>query len=96
MKLEWAPHALADRDAIFDHIEAESPAAAIAIDHEIETQVKRLIRFPQSGRPGRIAGTRELVVNRTPYITAYLITDDTIRILRILHGAQRWPDNADG
>lgn len=94
MKLEWAPLALADRDAIFNHIEAENPAAAIAVDQAIETQVKRLARFPQSGRPGRIANTRELVVNRTPYIAAYLITADTIRILRILHGAQRWPDTS--
>ncbi|TJV25813.1 MAG: type II toxin-antitoxin system mRNA interferase toxin, RelE/StbE family, partial [Mesorhizobium sp.] len=43
-------------------------------------------------RPGRIAGTRELVVARTPYIAAYAVVADTVRILRILHGAQMWPD----
>jgi plasmid stabilization system protein ParE len=48
--------------------------------------------FRESGRPGRIAGTRELVVPRTPYIAAYVMTADTVRILRVLHGAQMWPD----
>jgi plasmid stabilization system protein ParE len=43
------------------------------------------------GRPGRIEGTRELVISRTPYIAAYRIGGDTVRILRVLHGAQQWP-----
>jgi toxin ParE1/3/4 len=44
------------------------------------------------GRKGRIEGTRELVISRTPYIAAYRIVDENIRILRILHGAQQWPE----
>jgi toxin ParE1/3/4 len=43
------------------------------------------------GRLGRVVGTRELIINRTPYIAAYLVTKDAVIILRILHGAQRWP-----
>ena len=43
-------------------------------------------------RPGRVAGTRELVITGTPYVAAYAVTAETIRILRVLHGAQRWPD----
>ncbi|WP_341866191.1 hypothetical protein [Paraburkholderia hospita] len=31
-------------------------------------------------------------MSRTPYIAAYRITGDTLRILRVLHGAQQWPD----
>ena len=50
-----------------------------------------LERFPQSGRPGRIEETRELVIDRTPYIVAYRIVGDTVRILRVLHGSRRWP-----
>jgi plasmid stabilization system protein ParE len=49
--------------------------------------------FPRSGRSGRIAGTRELVISRTPYIAAYRIAGDTVRILRVLHGSRRWPDD---
>jgi toxin ParE1/3/4 len=92
MRLEWSAFALADRDAIFDYIEADSPQAAIGVDERIRTQVAALAKFPESGRLGRIEGTRELVIQGTPYIAAYCIAGNTVRILRILHGAQRWPD----
>jgi plasmid stabilization system protein ParE len=52
-----------------------------------------LLDFPASGRVGRIAGTRELVINGTPYVAAYAVTDTTVRILRVLHGAQEWPES---
>jgi toxin ParE1/3/4 len=93
LRLEWAIFAQADRTAIFDYIEADSPKAAIAVDERIREQVETLARFPQSGRPGRIEGTRELVISRTPYIVAYRITGKTVRILRVLHGSRRWPDD---
>jgi toxin ParE1/3/4 len=93
MHLEWSLFAQTDRDAIFDYIEADSPRAAVAVDARIREQVETLARFPHSGRPGRIEGTRELVISRTPYIVAYRITGNTVRILRVLHGARRWPDD---
>ena len=92
MRLEWSAFAMADRTAIFDYIEADRPQAAIAVDERIREQIGTLARFPESGRPGRIEGTRELVISRTPYIVPYRITGKTVRILRILHGAQRWPE----
>ena|ERR1700693_4585939 len=61
LRLEWSAYALADRSAIFDYIEADSPRA--------------------SGRQGRIEGTRELVIGRTPYIVAYRITGNVVQIL---------------
>ena len=93
MRLEWLALAQSDRAAIFDYIEADSPKAAIAVDERIRERVETLSRFPESGRPGRIEGTRELVIDRTPYIVAYRITGNTVRILRMLHGARRWPDD---
>lgn len=79
MKLEWSAWAQADRDAIFDYIEADSPRAAITVDERIRERGRALATLPKSGRPGRIAGTRELVVGRTPYVVAYRITDGTVR-----------------
>ena len=93
MRLEWSAYALADRTAIFDYIEADSPRAAVVVDARIREQVETLALFPHSGRPGRIEGTRELVISRTPYIVAYRIAGDTVRILRVLHGARRWPED---
>lgn len=91
MQLEWSQFARADREAIFDYIEADSPQAAIAVDDRIRQQVEKLMTFPEIGRPGRIDGTRELTIPRTPYIAVYRIARKTIRILRVLHGAQMWP-----
>lgn len=93
MRLKWSVFAQADRDAIFDYIEADSPQAAITVDDRIRQQIETLAHFPESGRPGRIDGTRELVVLHTPYIVAYFIKGDTVRILRVLHGARRWPED---
>ena len=94
MKLEWTHLALTDRDRLFDYIEAEHPYAAVMLDERLLKQTQQLKQFPKSGRPGRVAGTRELVVQRTPYIIAYQFAADTVRILRVLHEAQQWPMDA--
>lgn len=92
MRLEWSAFALADREAIFDWVASESPRAAVVLDERIEHRIEALIDFPQSGRLGRIEGTRELVIAGTSYIAAYRISGDVIRILRVLHMARLWPD----
>jgi toxin ParE1/3/4 len=92
VKLVWSALALSDRDGTFTHVEVDSPTAAISVDERIVSATRRLRDFPESGRPGRVAGTRELIVAGTPYIAAYQVVGDTIRILRVLHGAQQWPD----
>jgi len=79
--------------AIFTYIEADNPAAAALIDEPIVAAVRRLLDFPASGHMGRIAGTREFVINGTRYIAAYAITERAVRILRVLHGAQEWPEH---
>jgi toxin ParE1/3/4 len=91
MYIEWSVHALEDRVALFDYIEADNPAAAHRLDDRVEAAVERLAEFPEMGRPGRIDGTRELVIAQTPYIVTYTFIKDCVTILRILHGAQLWP-----
>lgn len=93
MRLTWSAFAHSDRDGIFTYIEAHNPAAAITIDERIVAAAHRLRDLPESGRPGRLAGTRELVITGTPYVAAYQVTGETVRILRVLHGAQQWPDD---
>ena len=90
MKLSWTLEAIADRDAIFDYIEADNPAAAVALDELFSEKAERLTDHPKLGRPGRVEGTRELVVHEN-YILVYDIVEDLTRILRVLHAARQWP-----
>ena len=60
------------------------------VGQTIRQAVRQLADAPGLGRPGRIPGTRELVVPGTSYIVPYRARSDAIEI--ILHGAQRWPD----
>ena len=92
MKLEWSRFAVEDRVAIFDYIEEDNPQAALTVDERIQNSVEMLKSFPEMGRHGRVEGTRELIISSTPYLAAYRIIGNTVYILRILHGAQPWPD----
>ncbi len=58
----------------------------------LEWLPQALIDNRHLGRPGRVKGTRELVVTRTPYIVAYRLKRQSIQILRVLHGARLWPE----
>ena len=45
---------------------------------------------PYAGRPGRVEGTRELVVHESD-IVAYEVTD-AVYILTVRHSARLWPE----
>ena len=64
IELAWTLEAIQDRDEIYDHVEADNPVAALALDELISEKASRLIDHPGMGRAGRIAGTRELVAHR--------------------------------
>lgn len=84
--------ALADRHAQLGYIADRNPRAAIRVGDAIESAIALLEKFPHAGRPGRVAGTRELVIADTPYLAAYRIEAEAVVVLRLLHHAQRWPD----
>jgi toxin ParE1/3/4 len=91
---EWRQTARNDLLAIVDYISDDNPAAAQALKDEIETKVARLPAHPKLCRAGRVAGTREMVVHGN-YLVIYSEDEDTISILRVLHGAQQWPPERD-
>ena len=91
MEIRWLKTALDTRFAQLDYIALDKPGAAERLDEEIEHQTERLADHPHMGREGRVKGTRELVIARTSFIAVYRVTATHIDILRILHGAQRWP-----
>lgn len=90
MKLAWAKHAKERRRAIFLYIANDNLEAAIALDKTFEASASQILQFPNSGRNGRVAGTKELVI-RVKYILVYRIVKDTVQILTIYHAAQQYP-----
>jgi toxin ParE1/3/4 len=93
MKIVWSPEAIQDLISLRAYIAEENPAAARRIVLRVLHDVEHLLADnPQMGRPGRVPGTRELVVPRTPYIVPYRVQRATIQILRVFHGARRWPE----
>lgn len=86
-----ARHALRDLDDIYDYTAQGSVPAARRNETRIRAAAQRLGRFPESGRAGRIDGTRELVVPGLPYIVIYRIEDAGVLVLSVRHGARDWP-----
>jgi toxin ParE1/3/4 len=94
MNVLWSPQAIEDLISVRAFLEAESPAAAPRVVGRILDAVENLLADnPQMGRPGRVSGTRELIVSQTPYIVPYRVREETIQILRVYHSARRWPEN---
>jgi addiction module RelE/StbE family toxin len=91
-KLEYAPRFFRRLEDIRERIAADNPTAAARMVARIRTAVERLAAVPGAGRPGRVVGTRELVISGTPYIVPYRVRGDAVQIITILHGAQRWPE----
>lgn len=89
-ELEWKAPAVADLMTIVDYISDDNPNAALALMEEIQCKVAQLPAHPKRCRPGRVAGTRELVV-RPNYIVVYAETEAAVTVLRVLHAAQMWP-----
>jgi toxin ParE1/3/4 len=92
MRILWLAAALDDLDAIYEYIATDNPEAAGRVFSRIIQAVRALSDTPHRGRPGRWRSTRELVIARTPYVVPYRVRADVIEILRVFHGARRWPD----
>jgi toxin ParE1/3/4 len=93
MNIVWTDLALIDLVALHAYISTENPAAADAMVRRIVDLVERqLPQMPESGRPGRVQSTRELVVSGSPYFVPYRVVGGRVEVLRVIHGARRWPD----
>ena len=92
MRVRWLRRALRNLEEEADYIARDGPQAAAQVVERIATSVDLLASQPALGRPGRVPGTRELIITGTQYIVPYRVRDDTIEILRVFHGARRWPE----
>lgn len=90
MRVRWTRRAQQDRAAIRQYIAADSPRAAVKMEALFNTVIARLAQFPESGRLGRVSGTRELVAHRN-YTLVYKVQKDSIDVVALLHASQLWP-----
>ncbi|MHB0704117.1 type II toxin-antitoxin system RelE/ParE family toxin [Roseomonas mucosa] len=95
MIVRYTRQALADLDAARDYIGLDNPTAAAALAARLRDAIEGLKQFPERGRPGRVPGTRELVVPRTPFVVPYRIAGREIQVIAVLHGARAWPPGSE-
>lgn len=92
MRILWTNRARRQLSAIVDYILLDDPSAAEHVYETINHSVDRLATFSEMGRPGRVRGTRELVIPGLPYIIPYRLQGQVIEVLAIFHAARRWPE----
>jgi len=78
MKVRWTESASTNWEQAFDYIAQENISAAVRIAEKILDLTEMLAVHPYAGRPGRIAGTREMAVANSPFVLAYGV-DTTYR-----------------
>jgi addiction module RelE/StbE family toxin len=91
MRVKWTHKALDNLDSAVQYIAADKPSAASEVARKILNAAEALANQPGMGRPGRVAGTRELIITGLPYILPYTEKNGTIFILRVLHTSMKWP-----
>jgi len=89
--LKWLRRAERYLEEVEKYIAQDNPKAAVEMVIKIITAVDRLGYFPGIGRTGRVDGTKELVIDGTPYIVPYRKKGERIEILRVYHAARLWP-----
>jgi toxin ParE1/3/4 len=91
MYLRWTEDAANDLEGITDYLFEKTPQQAPELIRSIYSAAFELLKFPQRGRPGKKHMTRELILSPLPYIVVYQVARDAVHVIRILHGAQKWP-----
>jgi toxin ParE1/3/4 len=90
VKVVWTPEAEQDRDDIWLYIAVDSPLSAARLDALFSDAAARLADHPKLGRPGTIAGTREMIPHES-YRLVYEIHDEIVWVLTLVHTARQWP-----
>ena len=92
MRVRWTTDAADDLERICDYIAESRPESARRVAQSIVDCIGTLTTFPRLGRSGRVGGTREIAFPPLPFVAVYELRDEEVVVLRILHGAQRWPE----
>jgi addiction module RelE/StbE family toxin len=95
LKVQWTRSAKKRLEDIEAYISHDRPEAARKLIRSLVTKTAlKLSQYPQIGRAGRLAGTRELVVPNTPFLVVYTVRYDTITVLTVFHTAQKFPESS--
>ena len=62
------------------------------VSERIPRAVDLLQTHLEIGRPGRVLGTRELIVPDTPYIIPYRVRGERLELISVFHGRRKWPE----
>jgi toxin ParE1/3/4 len=92
VRVRWLRKALRNLDAEASFIATDDPIAARRVVMRALAAVDLLAAQSSLGRPGRVPGTRELIVPKTRYIVPYRVRGDTVQILRVFHASRRLPE----
>jgi addiction module RelE/StbE family toxin len=90
LRLEWTRPAARQLQHAQNYYHALNPMAATVMAVRIVDAAKRLCEQPAIGRLGRVAGTREWVVSKTPYLLVYRERGDALEVLHVWHASQDW------
>jgi len=90
MKTGWSRRAIRHLVFLRAYIEKDSEQNAALAARRILEAIDLLQNHPEMGRPGRVAGTRELVVPGTPYIIPYRVRSGRLELIAVFHGRQKW------
>lgn len=74
------------------HIALDDAEVAPLVLQRIFHAIARLLRQQALGWPGRVPGTRGLIVTKARYLIPYRIRNEVIEILRVFHTSRRPPD----
>ncbi len=91
MRVRWLRKALRNLDDEAAYIAIDDPVAARIVVEQVIEAVAMLAGQPGLGRPGRVPGTRELVVRNTRYIVPYRVRGDNVELLRVFHTSRSLP-----
>jgi toxin ParE1/3/4 len=91
MRIVWSRRAIRHLVELQKYIEKDSEKSAALVAGRILDAVDLLQTHPDMGRPGRLVGTRELVVPGTPYIIPYRVRGEFLELVAVFHGRQKWP-----
>lgn len=96
MRLRYTRPALADLEAVLDHIAAESPQGARRVQRRIQAMTELLALHPGIGRRTDDPAIRRMAASPYPYLIFYEAADAEIIIHAVRHAARDPSGNPGG